>query len=53
MNKIEQKEYPKQRLEICKQCPELFAPTLTCKQCGCFMKIKTQIKNTKCPIGKW
>lgn len=53
MNKIKEKTYPKERLEICKECPRLFAPTFTCKECGCFMKVKTQLKNAKCPLGKW
>jgi len=43
----------KERLEICRACPRLFAPTVTCKECGCFMKVKTQIKTAVCPIGKW
>ena len=24
-----------------------------CKQCGCIMKLKVQISDVKCPIGKW
>jgi hypothetical protein len=53
MNKSKEKQYAQKRLDICRTCPELFAPTLTCKQCGCFMKIKTQIKSAECPLGKW
>lgn len=45
--------YHKNRLDICKQCPRLFKPTLQCKECGCFMRIKTRIKSQTCPIGKW
>lgn len=41
------------RLSICEQCPELIKITKQCKQCGCFMKLKTQLKEAKCPIGKW
>jgi hypothetical protein len=41
------------RMEICLQCPRLFKPTVTCKECGCFMKVKTKIKTATCPIGKW
>jgi len=41
------------RLEICKGC-EWFRPkTQTCKKCGCFMKLKTQLEKAKCPIDKW
>lgn len=42
-----------QRYEICKSCPELFKPTRTCKKCGCFMAMKTWLKDAKCPINKW
>lgn len=41
------------RLTICKGC-EFFRPNLqTCKKCGCFMKLKTTLKDAKCPIGNW
>jgi len=46
-------DYAKQRLDVCRVCPRLFKPTMTCKECGCFMKIKTLIKTVSCPIGKW
>ena len=42
-----------QRLDICKSCPELIKLTATCKQCGCFMKLKTHLKYAECPIKKW
>ena len=38
------------RLEICKTCP--FYRKL-CKKCGCFMTLKTTLKNARCPIDKW
>ena len=41
------------RLDICKGCEELFKPTRTCKQCGCFMALKTWISSSECPLGKW
>lgn len=41
------------RLAICKQCPRFFKPTMTCKECNCFMKIKTHLVNAKCPLDKW
>ena len=43
----------KERLEICKACPELIKLTSTCKKCGCFMAIKTKIQGAVCPLGKW
>lgn len=41
------------RLLICTDCDRLFEPTFTCKECGCFMKVKTKLKSAKCPLGKW
>jgi len=42
-----------ERLDICKQCPMLFKPTMSCKRCGCFMKIKAKIGRMSCPDKKW
>lgn len=53
MSEISRKEIAKERWDICTQCPRFFKPTGTCKECGCFMRIKTQIPSVKCPIGKW
>jgi hypothetical protein len=47
------KEKSQERLNICKACPRLFKPTLTCKECGCFMKVKTTLEGATCPKGKW
>jgi len=47
------KEIRNQRLDICKGCPRLFKPTKTCKECGCFMAMKTWLSDATCPIGKW
>jgi hypothetical protein len=41
------------RLEICNSCPELIKLTSQCKQCGCFMKMKTKFEVAKCPLKKW
>lgn len=41
------------RMDICNSCPELFKPTTQCKQCGCFMNLKTKLKLATCPMGKW
>ena len=41
------------RFNICKTCPELIKAISQCKQCGCFMKVKTKLEIAKCPIGKW
>ena len=46
-------EIKESRMKICLSCPELLQTTKQCKKCGCFMQIKTQLKLSKCPIGKW
>lgn len=43
----------KQRLTICKECPELIQSTTQCKQCGCIMSLKTRLEVAECPLGKW
>lgn len=42
-----------ERMNICKQCEHLIRVTTTCKKCGCFMAVKSRLKEAKCPIGKW
>jgi len=46
-------EVAEKRYNICLECPELVQATKQCKQCGCFMSLKTKLKNAKCPINKW
>jgi hypothetical protein len=41
------------RLDICKTCPFLSRNMTRCTKCGCFMKLKTTLKDATCPIGKW
>jgi hypothetical protein len=41
------------RYSVCEGCPSLIKVTKQCKECGCFMKIKTKIDNATCPLGKW
>ena len=50
---VEDTQLGKDRLEICKACPEFIKLTTTCKKCGCFMIAKTKLKGAACPIGKW
>ena len=47
-----------ERLAICKECPEsrdVYGRGWInyCNICGCMLKIKTRIKKSKCPLGKW
>jgi Family of unknown function (DUF6171) len=39
------------RWSICLECPML--QNNRCTQCGCFMKVKTALQTSKCPIDKW
>ena len=41
------------RFAICQECPRFFKPTGQCKECKCFMRIKTRLPKASCPIGKW
>lgn len=47
------KEVAFARLDICADCDRLFQPTFTCKECGCFMKVKARLAGQHCPIHKW
>lgn len=46
-------EEAKKRLSFCENCPSLIKFTHQCKECGCFMKLKTKLKYATCPLGKW
>ena len=41
-----------ERWDICNAC-EFLTKRLTCKKCGCFMRLKTRIGRMRCPIAKW
>jgi hypothetical protein len=47
------KEVRDERYDICKGCDRLFKPTKTCKECNCFMAMKTWLKDATCPLHKW
>lgn len=46
-------ESTKERLSICRTCPEYISSTSQCRRCGCFMSAKTKLKHASCPLGKW
>lgn len=46
-------EVQEQRMAVCIMCPELSAKTSECRQCGCYMPLKTGLLGAACPIGKW
>ncbi len=41
----------KERWSICQGCPKLEGST--CKECGCYMKVKVKVLMANCPKGKW
>ena len=41
------------RMAICNSCPSLIHITSQCRECGCFMKLKTKLAAAVCPLGKW
>jgi hypothetical protein len=41
------------RMEICKQCEFYSEEDVRCRQCGCFLKQKTSLTASKCPLNKW
>lgn len=53
-NNIEEiKKTRKLRLDICNSCEFFDKDTTACYRCGCIMSIKTNLPESKCPIGKW
>ena len=52
MGRVDAETY-KNRIETCKNCPELIKLTFQCKKCGCFMKEKSKLANASCPLNKW
>lgn len=43
----------KSRLDLCNACEHFKKNGSRCKLCHCFMKLKTELAEAKCPIGKW
>lgn len=56
--KSESKLLSDERLAICKECPhsrDLYNRGWInyCNICGCMLKVKTRLKSSKCPDGRW
>ncbi len=47
------KELVEERLAICNECPWLNKRLMKCRQCGCFMKLKSTLQQASCPLDKW
>jgi len=46
-------EEAKSRFSICEGCPKFSKMTKRCLECGCFMELKTKLKQASCPMSKW
>lgn len=46
-----EKDLVEERMAICQTCP--FFTGKRCRKCGCFMALKTTLRQATCPIGKW
>lgn len=56
LNPLRQKtsiEEAYERHSICSGCDRYIRLIDQCKECGCFMRVKTSLKAAKCPLGKW
>jgi hypothetical protein len=42
-----------ERLATCEGCDRYLPKTGQCSICLCFMKLKTAMANTECPLQKW
>ena len=42
-----------ERIEICNSCDRLTKRARQCKECGCFVDLKTWLGDQECPLGKW
>ena len=43
----------KTRMDVCLSCDRLTKSTKQCKECGCFMHLKTLLAEATCPLKKW
>lgn len=50
-NFFESYEVQQKRYNICLSCDKLVFGV--CTECKCVMKLKTKLKNSSCPLGKW
>lgn len=38
---------------LCKHKKYIFGLGFICARCGCILRLKTTVKDEKCPTGKW
>lgn len=47
------RQVSKERYAKCQQCDSFENLTKQCRECACFMPLKTRMNLTPCPKGKW
>lgn len=43
----------KHRLQVCESCEDFARTSRQCRLCWCFMDLKTELLEAKCPADKW
>ena len=46
-------EAREKRLDICKKCEFYDNENTSCKECGCYLMVKTSWASESCPLDKW
>lgn len=46
----DKEKYQADRLDVCHQCN---GGKHTCPSCGCFVELKTRVKEEVCPLSLW
>lgn len=41
------------RLIMCLGCEKLDVKRDVCRECGCYVRLKTRSQNESCPLGYW
>ncbi len=52
-NPFASEQLKKERMDMCRACDQFKRTTQQCRKCGCFMHLKTKMKDAHCPINKW
>ena len=53
LQKKKQKNTWQERIKICQDCDKYNKTWKICKECRCFMPLKTKIRWAACPLNKW
>lgn len=46
-------EIQQERMNICRGCEDFDSKRLLCRECGCFLPVKTFGAFSDCPVKKW